>query len=156
MTDNEAMRRALQQAKMAASIGEVPVGAAITYKGRLIGEAHNLRENEFSVMAHAEIKAIEKASKTLKNWRLEGCTLFVTLEPCIMCAGALIQSRIDRLVFAARDPKAGAVVSTLRTLELAGHNHTVHSEHGLMAEEASTLLKNFFRNLRKPFQIVDR
>ncbi len=142
------MKLALEQAKSAYDINEVPVGAVVVFDNRIIGKGFNKRESENSPLSHAEIEAILEAAKELKSWRLENCELFVTLEPCIMCSGAIIQSRIERVVFGARDPKAGAVKSLYELLEDSRLNHRVIVEEGVMAESCSEILTTFFREIR--------
>ncbi len=142
------MREALKEADKAAQKGEVPVGAIVVYEGKIIGRGHNLTEKRKSVLTHAELGAMAKASRKLKNWRLAGCDLYVTLEPCTMCAGAIVLSRIRRLVFGAADPKAGAVVSTAQVMDNGKLNHRVQISDGILNEECSRVLKDFFRTLR--------
>ncbi len=136
-------------AEKAAEQGEVPVGAVVIFENRIIGKGHNQREQTNSPSSHAEMIAIEEASRCLGSWRLEKCELFVTLEPCIMCSGAIIQSRIEKVYFGARDPKAGAVVSLYNLLSDLRLNHQVEIEEGLMAEECAKILTDFFRTIRK-------
>lgn len=148
------MKRALELAQKGAYLGEIPVGAVITRSvGRseeeLIAEAHNEKESLKDPIAHAEILAIQKACKALDSWRLKDCTLYVTLEPCFMCLGAIIASRLDRIVLGARDPKAGAIVSTYQLEETTHFNHYPRVELDVLEYESSTLLKNFFSNLRE-------
>lgn len=148
--DNQYMRLAIKQAELGKKLGEVPVGALIVDKnGKILSKATNLREKEQSTLGHAELVAIHRACKKLNSWRLLGCTLYVTLEPCFMCAGALLQSRIARVVFAAHDPKGGA----LETLSQLGNdprlNHRFDVTSGVLAEECSLLLKTFFREKRR-------
>ena len=144
-TDEEYMSHALKLAKMAYSLGEAPIGAVVvdTLTGDIIGEGYNLRETEKSPLAHAEIIAIDKASKKLGGWRVVHSTLYVTLEPCPMCAGAIINSRIDRVVYGASDPKAGSLGSLTNLFEL-GYNHKPQVTAGVMEEEWSTLTIAFF------------
>lgn len=142
------MTLALGEAKKAYSLGEVPIGAIITKGEEVIATAYNRREIDKSALAHAEILAIETACQRLGGWRLTGCTMYVTLEPCLMCAGAIINSRLTRLVYAAKDPKAGAVTSLYTILEDARLNHQVEVITGILQEEASALLKEFFKKLR--------
>jgi tRNA(adenine34) deaminase len=142
------MRLALAEAQQAGLVQEVPVGAVIVYQGRVIASAHNEREQLRDPTAHAEMIAITQAAAALETWRLEGCTLYVTLEPCPMCAGAILQARIPRLVFGAEDPKAGAVTSLYRLLEDERLNHRVEVTEGVLAEECGQLLTEFFRRRR--------
>ena len=151
MTDNDRkfILLAIEQAQLAGSIGEVPIGAVITdQNNNLISSAHNLRETNQDPTAHAEIIAIRQASEKLQNWRMEGTTLYVTLEPCAMCIGAIVLARIDRLVFGARDPKAGAVYSVYNIGTDNKLNHTVEVVEGVCEAECSNLLKDFFKDLR--------
>ena len=148
--DEKFMRIAIRQAKLSEKIGEVPIGAVIVDKnGNVLVKATNLREKEKTTLGHAELVAIHRACKKLDSWRLVDCTLYVTLEPCYMCAGALLQSRISRVVFAAHDPKGGA----LETLAQLGNdprlNHRFSVTGGVLGEECSLLLKKFFRKKRK-------
>ncbi len=142
------MNTALDQAKKAAARGEVPVGAVVVKEKEIIAQAHNLRETKQEPGAHAEMLALKKAARKLDSWRLEDCSLFVTLEPCLMCAGALLQARISMLVYGAKDPKNGAVDSLYSVLGDERLNHQVKVISGKMAEESSRLLKNFFQDLR--------
>ena len=143
------MEEAIEEAQKAFYLGEVPVGAVIVDREyNIVARAHNLRETLGDPTAHAEILAIREASKKLGDWRLEGCSIFVTLEPCLMCAGAIIQSRLDYLFFGARDPKAGAVVSLYRVLDDPRFNHKVHYLPGILEKRAFNMLKSFFSGLR--------
>ncbi|MGB9668310.1 MAG: nucleoside deaminase [Thermosulfidibacteraceae bacterium] len=149
MKDKEKlMLIAIEEAKKAFEIGEVPVGAIVVKDGVIIGKGHNKRESKQNPVLHAEIVAIMEASKKLKSWRLEGCEIYVTLEPCPMCAGALILSRIKKVYFGARDPKKGAIVSKLNLLEVK-FNHSVEWEGGILEEECGELLRRFFKILRE-------
>jgi tRNA(adenine34) deaminase len=143
------MRRALALANEAAALGEVPVGAVVVDgDGRVVGEGRNVRERNADPLGHAEIVAIAAASRTLGRWRLSGCTLYVTLEPCFMCAGALVNARVDRLVFGALDPKAGAVGSLADVCRDTRLNHRLHVDSGVLADDCALVLKAFFRNRR--------
>ncbi len=142
------MREALREAGKAALKGEVPVGAVVVYEGKIIGRGHNLTEKKQSVLTHAEIGALTKASQKIESWRLADCDIYVTLEPCTMCAGAIVLSRIRRLVFGAPDPKAGAVISTAQVMDNRKLNHRVQISDGILKEECSRVLKDFFRALR--------
>ena len=148
ITDQEAMEAALAEAHKAAEAGEVPIGAVVVHDGAIIVHGQNsvLRDNDPT--AHAEIVALRKAAKTLGNYRLNGCTLYVTLEPCSMCAGAMIHARLDRLVYAAADPKAGAAGSVLSVLNHPQLNHKMLAEQGTLREESAELLRSFFRERR--------
>ena len=151
MAHRDFMQRALQLAQKAADLGEVPVGAVVVKDNRIIGEGYNRRETDGSATAHAEILAIESACKALGSWRLENCTLYVTLEPCAMCAGAIINSRIKMVVYSAEDYKAGAL-GGLCDLTKLPFNHRPEIIIGVMEEEARSLLKSFFEKLRKEKQ----
>jgi len=142
------MRLALAEARQALEADEVPVGAVAVADGRLIGRAHNQRELLRDPTAHAEMLALTQAAEALGRWRLTGVTLYVTLEPCAMCAGAMVLARIGRLVYGARDPKAGAVVSLYQLLSDERLNHRVPSDGGVLAEECGVLLQEFFRKRR--------
>ena len=149
-TDKEKfMKTALKEAQKAYDKLEVPVGCVIVKDGKIIARAHNLKETKNDTTKHAEILAIQKASKKLNSWRLIGCELYVTLEPCSMCAGAMIQSRIQKLYFGAEDYKTGAVGSVCNLLEDYPCNHHVEVEKGILKDECEQILKNFFRDLRK-------
>lgn len=143
------MGRALELAREAAAIGEVPVGALVVFKGRIIAQAYNLRETLRDPTAHAECLALSLAGRSLGRWKLDGCTLYATLEPCPMCAGALGASRIDRLVYGAADPKAGACRSLYRLLDDPRLNHRVRQTAGLLAEDCGALLSRFFSDRRQ-------
>lgn len=143
------MQAALAEAHKAYCKGEAPIGAVIVKNGRIIARAHNLRERRQNALNHAEILAIGTACRKLKSWRLDGCDLYVTLEPCSMCSGAIIQARIARLYFGASDPKAGCVGSLTNLLETPCLTHKVEYHSGLLGEECSQILKNFFRDLRQ-------
>lgn len=148
LQDEFYMALALKEAAKAALIEEVPVGAVIVKNGRVIAKAHNLREKRGDATAHAELLAIQKACKRLGGWRLEDAELFVTLEPCPMCAGAILQARVKRLIFGASDPKAGAVGSLLNLLQDSRFNHQVEVKGGVCANESSRMLKEFFARKR--------
>ncbi len=144
------MKEAMKQARKAYETGEVPIGCIIveTESGRIVGRGYNRRNTDKTTLAHAEITAIRKASKALGDWRLEGCTIYITLEPCPMCAGAIVQARIDRCVFAAPSDKAGCAGSVVNLLNEPGFNHQVELVHGVMEEESQELIKRFFKELR--------
>lgn len=142
------MKRALELARLAEAENEVPVGAIVVQAGQEVGSGWNKRENNKDPLAHAEILAIAEASKGLAKWRLNDCSLYVTLEPCIMCAGAIINARIGRVVYGASDPKAGAVESLYQILDDQRLNHRPTLASGLLADECSRLLKDFFQKLR--------
>ena len=142
------MKEAIRQAKKAYALGEVPIGCVIVYQDKIIGRGYNRRNTDKNTLAHAEITAINKASKKMRDWRLEECTLYVTLEPCQMCAGAIVQARITRTVIGAMNPKAGCGGSILNVLEMPEFNHQVVVQRGILEEECTDLLKNFFKELR--------
>ena len=148
MTDEELMRQAMALAEEAAQEGEVPVGCVITLDGRVVGRGRNRREVGKNALAHAEIEAINDACRTLGGWRLWQCTLYVTLEPCPMCAGAIINARIPRVVYGAADPKAGSCGSVTDLFALP-YNHKPEVVSGLLEQECSSLLTDFFRRLRE-------
>lgn len=149
MTQQERyMKEAIRQAKKAYRLGEVPIGCVIVYEDRIIARGYNRRTVDKNTLAHAELQAIKKASRALGDWRLEGCTMYVTLEPCQMCAGALVQSRMTEVVIGCMNPKAGCAGSVLNLLEMPEFNHQVIVSRGLLEEECSELLKRFFKELR--------
>jgi tRNA(adenine34) deaminase len=148
MDDRTAMQAALAEARLAGSAGEVPIGAVVVRNGEIVARGQNRVLRGVDPSAHAEIVALRAAARELANYRLVGCTLYVTLEPCAMCAGALTHARLDRLVFAAADPKAGACGSVLEVLNHPRLNHQMQVEQGMMAEEAAELLRGFFRERR--------
>lgn len=143
------MRDAIRQAKKAYAIDEVPIGCVIVYEDKVIARGYNRRNRDKNTLAHAELNAIKKASKKLGDWRLEGCTMYVTLEPCQMCAGALVQSRIDRVVIGSMNTKAGCAGSVLNLLQMAEFNHQVEVVRGVCEEECSSMLSGFFAELRE-------
>lgn len=147
--DQKWMTRALELATEAGSRGETPVGAVVVHEDVIVGEAGNHKEKSGDPLGHAEVLAIRAAAAKLGRWRLSGCTLYVTLEPCTMCAGAIVHARLDRVVYAARDPKAGAVHSLYQILADPRLNHAPEISEGVMADESSALLKEFFRKLRQ-------
>ena len=142
------MKEALKQAKKAYALGEVPIGCVIVYEDKIIGRGYNRRNTDKNTLAHAEITAINRASKKMGDWRLEDCTLYVTLEPCQMCAGAIVQSRITNVVMGCMNPKAGCGGSILNILEMPEFNHQVNVTRGVMEEECSQILQDFFKELR--------
>ncbi|WP_193767211.1 tRNA adenosine(34) deaminase TadA [Lysinibacillus parviboronicapiens] len=148
-TDRTFMRSALEEAKKAAMLGEVPIGAVLVYDGKIIARAHNLRETTQNATTHAELMVIQEACEKIGSWRLEETTLYVTLEPCPMCAGAILQSRVPRVVYGARDMKAGCVDSLYRLLNDARFNHECEVTEGILAEECGQILTEFFRALRE-------
>ncbi|MCR5410251.1 MAG: tRNA adenosine(34) deaminase TadA [Lachnospiraceae bacterium] len=145
------MREAMKQAVKAYEAGEVPIGCIIVENatGKVIGRGYNRRNTDRTTLAHAEITAIKKASKAAGDWRLEGCTIYITLEPCPMCAGAIVQARIDRCVFAAPSDKAGCAGSVVNLLDMSGFNHQVEITSGVLEDESQALIKKFFKELRE-------
>lgn len=143
------MREALKQAKKALALGEVPIGCVIVYEGKIIGRGYNRRNTDKNTLAHAEITAIKKASKYIGDWRLEECTIYITLEPCQMCAGAIIQARIPEVVMGCMNPKAGCGGSVLNILEMPEFNHQAAVTRGILEQECGELLKVFFTGLRE-------
>ena len=146
MTQDE---KYMKQAKKAAAIEEVPIGCVIVYENKIIGRGYNKRNLKKNTLAHAEIIAMNKASKVIGDWRLEDCTMYVTLEPCPMCAGAIVQARIPKVVIGSMNPKAGCAGSVLNVLQTDGFNHQVEVETGVLGAECSEMLSSFFRELRK-------
>lgn len=142
------MKAAIAQAKKAEALGEVPIGCVIEYQGKIIGRGYNRRKTDKNTLSHAELNAIRKASKKMGDWRLEDCTLYVTLEPCQMCSGAIVQARIKRVVIGCMNPKAGCAGSILNVLQMPQFNHQVEIVRGVMEEECSTMLSEFFKQLR--------
>lgn len=150
MTQEERfMREAIRLAKKAAALKEVPIGCVIVHDGKIIGRGYNRRTIDKNVLAHAEIVAIRKACRVLGDWRLEECTMYVTLEPCPMCAGAIVQARVPKVVIACMNPKAGCAGSVLDMFHEDGFNHQVETDVGLMGEVCSQMLKDFFKELRE-------
>ncbi len=147
--DEKYMKAAIAQAKKARKLLEAPIGCIIVYEGKIIARGYNRRNTEHNTIAHAELSAIKKAGKYIGDWRLEGCTMYVTLEPCPMCAGALVQSRIDKVVIGAMNPKAGCAGSVINLLNTEGFNHKVEIQSGVLADECGELMSGFFKELRK-------
>ena len=147
--DRQFMQLALKEAEKAGALGEVPIGAIIVYRGEVIASASNLRETTQNAVTHAELMAIQQACEKIGSWRLEETTLYVTLEPCPMCAGAILQSRIPRVVYGARDVKAGCVDSLYRLLNDPRFNHECDVTEGVLAEQCGQILSDFFRALRE-------
>lgn len=141
------MKAALKEAEKAAMIDEVPVGAVVVFQDKIIARAHNLREKSQSFHAHAEFLAMMKATKKIGSWRLEDCDVYVTMEPCPMCAGAMIQARVRKLYYGTKDPKAGGIDSVVQLLDIP-FNHQIDVESGIMADESQTIVKDFFKKLR--------
>lgn len=150
MTQEEKyMKAAIKQAMKAYALDEVPIGCVIVQDNKIIARGYNRRNTDKNTLAHAEISAIKKASKKTGDWRLEDCTMYVTLEPCQMCAGAIVQSRMKKVVIASMNPKAGCAGSVINLLQMAQFNHQVELEIGVLGEECSSMLSNFFKELRK-------
>lgn len=143
------MKAAIAQAKKAYKLGEVPIGCVIVYEGKIIGRGYNRRNTDKNTLSHAELTAIRRASKVMGDWRLEDCTMYITLEPCQMCAGAIVQCRMGRVVIGAMNAKAGCAGSVLNILQMPQFNHQVEMETGVLEEECSTMLSQFFRELRE-------
>ena len=146
--DIKFMKKALKQAEHAIALGEVPIGCVIVYDKKIIGRGYNKRNTKKTALAHAEITAIAQACKKIGDWRLDGCTLYVTLEPCQMCSGAIVQSRVDRVVIGAMNPKAGCAGSILNLLNRPEFNHQVEITKDICAEESTEILQRFFKDLR--------
>lgn len=153
--DEKYMREAIRQAKKAYGIGEVPIGCVIVYEDKIIGRGYNRRTIDKNTLAHAELAAIRKASRKMGDWRLEGCTMYVTLEPCQMCSGAIVQSRIPRVVIGCMNPKAGCAGSILNLLQMDEFNHQAELTTGVLGEECSKMMKDFFKELRKTKKEAD-
>ena len=147
-TDETYMAEAVKEARKAYRKGETPIGCVIVRDGRIIARGRNRRDRFGNVLAHAEIEAIRKACRKMKDWRLEGCTIYVTLEPCPMCAGAIVQARMDRLVIGTMSPKAGCAGSILNLMDVPALNHQVPVTSGILGDECSRMLTDFFRELR--------
>ena len=150
MTEHEVyMKEALKQARKAKKIGEVPIGCVIVYQGKIIGRGYNRRTTDKNTLSHAELNAIRKASRVMGDWRLEDCDMYVTLEPCQMCSGAIVQARMRKVYIGCMNPKAGCAGSVLNLLQVERFNHQVEFETGILGEECSMLLKEFFKELRE-------
>lgn len=147
--DEKYMKEAIKQAKKAYALGEVPIGCVIVYQNKIIGRGYNRRTIDKNTIAHAEMMAIKKASKKMDDWRLEDCTMYVTLEPCQMCSGAIVQSRMKKVVIGCMNPKAGCAGSILNLLQMEEFNHQVELEIGVLGEECSAMMKQFFKELRE-------
>ncbi len=147
--DIKYMKEAIRQAKKAYALEEVPIGCVITYQDKIIGRGYNRRTTDKNPLAHAELLAIKKASKKLNDWRLEDCTMYITLEPCQMCSGAIVQSRIKRVVVGCMNPKAGCAGSVLNILDMKEFNHRAELTTGVLEKECSQMMKQFFRELRE-------
>lgn len=148
-TEERYMKEAIRQANKAEALGEVPIGCVIEYEGKIIGRGYNRRMIDHTVLAHAEIIAMRKACKVMGDWRLEGCTMYITLEPCPMCAGAIVQARIPKVVIGSMNPKAGCAGSVLDLLHEDGFNHQVETKIGVLGDTCSSMLSEFFRELRE-------
>lgn len=146
--DIKYMKQAIRLAKKAAANGDVPIGCVIVHEGKIIARGYNRRNADKTTLAHAEILAIKKASKVIGDWRLEDCTIYITLEPCQMCAGAIVQARIPRCVIGCMNPKAGCAGSVLNILDIKEFNHQVEIKKGVLEEECSAMMKDFFARLR--------
>ena len=146
--DEKYMKKAIAQAKKAYELGEVPIGCVIVHDGKIIGRGYNRRNTDKNTLCHAEITAIRKASRVIGDWRLEGCTMYVTLEPCQMCAGACVQARIDRVVIGCMSPKSGCAGSVINLLQMDDFNHKVEITKEVLADECSSILTKFFEELR--------
>lgn len=142
------MKEAIRQADKARKLREVPIGCVIVREGKIIARGYNRRNTDKNTLAHAELQAIRKASRAVGDWRLEDCTIYITLEPCPMCAGAIVQARIPRVVIGSRNPKAGCAGSVLNLLQVPGFNHQAELTEGILEEECSAMLRDFFRELR--------
>lgn len=147
--DEKYMREAIKQAKKAYALGEVPIGCVIVYNDKIIGRGYNRRTIDKNTLAHAEMIAIKKASKKMNDWRLEDCVMYVTLEPCQMCSGAIVQSRMKKVVIGCMNPKAGCAGSIINLLQMEEFNHQVEIEIGVLGENCSKLMKQFFKELRE-------
>ena len=147
------MKEALRLAKKAASVGEVPIGCVIVYEGKIIGRGYNRRTIDKNTLSHAELNAIRKASKYMGDWRLENCDIYITLDPCQMCSGAIIQARMRKVYIGCMNPKAGCAGSILNLLQMSQFNHQAEIEIGILEEECSLILKNFFKELRQKVKL---
>ena len=147
--DEKYMKEAIRQAKKAYAIGETPIGCVIVYQDKIIGRGYNRRTIDKNTLAHAELTAIRKASRKMGDWRLEGCTMYVTLEPCQMCSGAIVQSRMTRVVVGCMNPKAGCAGSVLNLLQMQEFNHQAELTIGVLEKECSQMMKSFFKELRE-------
>ena len=149
------MKEALKQARKAYKLGEVPIGCVIVYEDKVIARGYNRRKTDKNTLSHAELQAIRKASRVMGDWRLEGCDLYVTLEPCQMCSGAIVQSRMSRVVVGCMNPKAGCAGSILNLLQMEEFNHQVELETGVLGEACSQMMKTFFKELRESKKKAD-
>ncbi|MDD5993354.1 MAG: tRNA adenosine(34) deaminase TadA [Clostridiales bacterium] len=146
--DEKYMKDAIRQAKKAYDLEETPIGCVLVHEGKVIARGYNKRNKKKNTLAHAEMIVIDKASRVLGDWRLEECTMYVTLEPCPMCAGAIVQARIPKVVIGSTNPKAGCAGSVINLLDMAGFNHQVEVVQGVLEEECSQLMRDFFKELR--------
>lgn len=154
--DEKYMKEALKQAKKAYKLKEVPIGCVIVYEGNIIGRGYNRRNTDKDTLAHAELRAMKRAMKVIGDWRLEKCTIYITLEPCPMCAGAIVQARIMRVVMGSMNPKAGCAGSIINLLQMEQFNHQTDITQGILANECSALLKQFFKEIRKEKEIYKK
>jgi len=143
------MKEAIRQAKKAYALNEVPIGCVIVYENKIIARGYNRRNTDHNTLSHAELNAIRKASRYLGDWRLEGCTMYITLEPCQMCAGAIVQARVSNVVIGSMNEKAGCAGSVLNILQMPEFNHRVNVTYGVLEAECGTMLSEFFRELRE-------
>jgi tRNA(adenine34) deaminase len=150
------MKEAIKQARKAYRLNEVPIGCVIVYEDKIIARAYNKRNTKKNTLAHAEIIAINKASKVIGDWRLEDCSMYITLEPCPMCAGAIVQSRMKDVIVGSMNPKAGCAGSVINLLQMESFNHQVQLELGILEEECSNMLKEFFKELRESKKLVKK
>lgn len=146
--DEKYMKEAIRQAKKAYALSEVPIGCVIVFEGNIIGRGYNRRNTDRNTLAHAELQAMRKAMRVMNDWRLEGCAMYITLEPCPMCAGAIVQARIPKVVVGSMNPKAGCAGSVINLLQMEKLNHRAEFQHGILEEECSGMLKRFFKELR--------
>lgn len=153
MTKENYMKQALKQAKKAAALGEVPIGCVIVYEDKIIARGYNRRTIDKNTLSHAELNAIRKASKKLGDWRLENCEMYVTLEPCQMCSGAIVQARMKKVYIGCMNPKAGCAGSILNLLNMPEFNHQVEIETGILEKECSEIIKDFFKRLREKIRL---
>ncbi|MBQ7565264.1 MAG: tRNA adenosine(34) deaminase TadA [Lachnospiraceae bacterium] len=154
-SDEKYMKEAIRQAKKALALNEVPIGCVIVSGDKIIARGYNRRKTDKNTLAHAELNAIKKASKKLGDWRLEGCTIYVTLEPCQMCSGAIVQARLDRLVIGCMSPKSGCAGSIINLLQMDAFNHKVEITKGILETECSEMLSGFFTKLRANSSVIE-
>jgi len=157
LTEDEIyMKEAIKQAKKAYALREVPIGCVIVHGGKIIARGYNRRNTDKNTLAHAELQAMRKAMRMLGDWRLEKCTMYITLEPCPMCAGGIVQARIPRVVIGSKNPKAGSAGSVINLLQMSGFNHRAELTEGVLTEECSAMLKKFFKELREEKRILQQ